>query len=84
MILWQGKNLIVQTAAPARLVASKLIRYDETDQSDIHFLCFQHQLNFNQIRKAVSELPDPFQTDILVLENLESLKMDMHLWRPTS
>jgi len=76
--------LTVQTGAPAKLVASKLIRYDETDQSDIHFLCFQHKLHFDQVRQVVAELPPPFRTDILVLENLEALRVDVHQWRQTS
>ncbi len=84
LTLWRGSYLTVQTGAPAKLVASKLIRYDETDQSDIHFLCFQYKLHFDQVRQAVAELPPPFRTDILVLENLEALRVDMHLWRQTS
>ena len=41
LLLWQGTHLSIKTVSPAGLVASKLIRYDEADQSDIHFLYFQ-------------------------------------------
>ena len=39
---------------------------------------------FDQVRQAVAELPPPFRTDILVLENLEALRVDMHQWRQTT
>ena len=81
LMLWRGAKLAVHTASPAKLAASKLVRYDETDQTDIHFLCFQFRLDFDQICRAVEVLPPPFNTDILVLENLENLRIDMQQWR---
>jgi len=47
-------------------------------------ICFQYKLHFDQVRQAVAELPPPFRTDIIVLENLEALRVDMHQWRQTS
>ena len=50
----------------------------------VRSICFQYKLHFDQVRQAVAELPPLFRTDILVLENLEALRVDMHLWRQTS
>lgn len=78
--LWQGKTLSVKTVRPAHLVASKLIRYDEADQSDILFLCRSSGLKHADIAEAVRQLPAPFANDAIVLENLANLKADLVMW----
>ena len=41
VVLWQGSRLTLFTLPPADLIASRLIRYDPTDQTDIQFLLVQ-------------------------------------------
>jgi hypothetical protein len=79
--LWQGNKVRVRTVSPARLVATKLIRYDQADQADIRFLIEKADLKHNQVREAVDDLPEQFRNDPLVRENLENLKDDMALWK---
>jgi len=80
MKLWQGRRLTVVTGSVPDLVASKLIRYDETDQADIQFLYTQFRFEWSDVRKSVALLPHPFGTDALVPENLDNLKTDMAAW----
>lgn len=79
-VLWQGRHLTVFTLPPADLVASRLIRYDPTDQADIQFLLIQTGVHFSQVAEAVERLPMPFRNDLLVRENLENLRRDMERW----
>jgi len=78
--LWQGRRLTVVTGSVPDLVASKLIRYDETDRADIQFLYTQFRFEWSDVRKSVARLPHPFGADVLVLENLDNLKTDMAAW----
>ena len=80
LTLWRGGKLLVRTGSLADLVSSKLIRYDETDRSDIQYLLTQGRLTFEQIAEAASRLPPPFASDRLVVENLENLRTDMDVW----
>jgi len=80
MVLWQGKRLMVRTASVPDLVASKLIRYDETDRADIQFLFVQFNFTWESVSDSVARLPHPFSSDVLVLENLNYLRNDMQLW----
>lgn len=80
IVLWKGALLTVVTASPADLVASKLIRYDPTDQADIQFLLTQAQLRFADIPPAVERLPAAFRGDPLVRENLDNLRRDTARW----
>jgi hypothetical protein len=84
VILWRGANLTVQTSKVEDLVASKLIRYDETDQSDIQFLFKASRFTIESIAVVVKTLPRPFNTDALVLENLRNLETDLRLWEAKS
>jgi hypothetical protein len=79
--LWRGRRLTVKTVSPPELIASKLIRYDEIDQSDIQFLCAQRTIAFEEIARAVQSLPPPFDQDALVQQNLENLRADMLVWK---
>jgi hypothetical protein len=81
ILLWQGDNLTVQTAPPAELIASKLIRYDALDQGDIQFLLAQSPISMDDVDAAVRRLPSPFHTDAKVLENLANLRRDVAMWR---
>ncbi len=81
MVLWQGAKLTIQTASVPELVASKLIRYDAIDQGDLQYLHSQTSFNISAVETAVSLLPPPFNTDALVLENLENLRVDLEAWR---
>ncbi len=79
-ILWTGDKLIVRTVSPEDLVASKLIRYDEIDQSDIRFLISYLNIKYDRIVNAANRLPENFREDIIVIDNLQNLKEDMKLW----
>lgn len=81
MILWEGNKLKVFTVSPADLIASKLIRYDDIDQSDINYLVFQMNVSFESIAKAVTRLPKSFRDDVMLQENLTNLKQDIMLWK---
>ncbi|MCL1888167.1 MAG: hypothetical protein FWF96_04785 [Kiritimatiellaeota bacterium] len=80
MVLWQGAKLRIQTSPVEDLVASKLIRYDTSDQADIQFLCKASRLAAGAVAAAVANLPGPFNTDALVLENLANFKDDLAAW----
>jgi len=80
MVLWRGNKLVVKTGSRPQLIASKLIRYDEMDRSDIQYLCRQTPVKVAAVAAAVGELPEPFNNDALVLENLENFKVDVALW----
>lgn len=82
VVLWQGSRLCVFTLPPADLAASRLIRYDPTDQSDIQFLQIQARIRFEDIANAVDHLPAAFRNDLLVRENLNNLRRDMERWMP--
>ncbi len=71
----------VFTVSPADLIASKLIRYDDIDQSDINYLVFQMNISFESIAEAVTRLPKSFRDDVMLQENLISLKQDIMLWK---
>ena len=81
ILLWQGSRLVIKTTGIPELIASKLIRYDETDQADIQYLCAQQRVEFAAVEAAVEALPPPFNRDALVRENLQNLKSDMTIWR---
>ena len=80
MTLWQGSRLRIQTGSAADLVASKLIRYDEIDRSDVQYLVSQSGLSFADIEAAAGRLPAPFASDPVVRENLENLRSDIEMW----
>lgn len=80
IVLWRGKRLTVKTVPAADLIASKLIRYDPIDQADIQHVFRMTRPSFERIQSAVAALPEPFNTDPLVLENLENLKTDLRMW----
>ena len=61
-------------------MASKLIRYDETDQSDVQFLHKLSRFTLDSVDAAVKTLPKPFDSDALVLQNLANLKTDLDTW----
>jgi len=80
MVLWTGCRLTVKTSSATDLVASKLIRYDESDRADIQFIVRQCGVAWAAVQAAVRRLPPPFRDDALVLENLGNLQMDMLVW----
>ena len=80
LVLWRGSRLIVKTGAIPSLIASKLIRYDEIDRSDIQYLSKQSGVAWSAVAAAVELLPPPFNLDRIVLENLDNLKADMGIW----
>jgi len=82
VVLWQGGRLIVFTLPPADLVASRLIRYDPTDQADIQFLMIHSRVRFEDVAQAVERLPTAFRDDPLVRENLDNLRRDLQRWTP--
>jgi hypothetical protein len=80
ILLWRGRNLSVKTGSVPQLIASKLIRYDEIDRSDIQYLCRQIPVRIDAVEAAVGDLPEPFREDALVRENLANFKIDAGLW----
>jgi len=80
IVLWRGRNLTVKTGAIPALIASKLVRYDAVDRSDVQYLLSQHAVAFNDVAAAVRSLPPPFDQDTVVLENLDNLRNDMTVW----
>ena len=82
LLLWQGGRLIVFTLPPPDLIASRLIRYDPTDQADIQFLLVHTPIPFEHIEAAVNRLPVAFRHDTLVRENLNNLRRDLQRWTP--
>ena len=80
IVLWQGQHLTVKTGSVPALIASKLVRYDAIDRSDVQYLLAQHPVAFNDVVAAVKSLPPPFNQDAVVLENLENLRNDMTIW----
>ncbi len=82
VVLWQGGHLTVFTLPPADLIASRLIRYDPTDQADIQFLVTQARVQFEHIVEAVGRLPRAFRDDALVRENIENLRRDIERCLP--
>ncbi len=82
VVLWQGKQLTIFTLPPADLIASKLIRYDPTDQADIQFLMIHTRTKFEDAAQAVERLPDSFRNDSLVRDNLNNLQRDAQRWMP--
>jgi hypothetical protein len=81
LTLWEGARLRLQTGTIAALIASKLIRYDEIDQSDIRYLLSQGAVAYAEVEAAAARLPEPFAFDSLVRENLRNLKADIDMWR---
>lgn len=81
IVLWQGSKLTIKSSPIPELIASKLIRYDEIDQGDLQYLCSQSSPVFSDVAAAVDRLPPPFNTDALVLENLENLRSDLEMWK---
>jgi len=80
VVLWQGARLAIFTVGPADLAASKLIRYDPTDQADIQFLMVNGRVGFEDVARAVERLPAPFRQDAVVRENLANLSRDWRRW----
>jgi hypothetical protein len=80
VVLWQGSRLTVFSLPPADLIASRLIRYDPTDQADIQFLVTHFPVRFEDVARAVDRLPGAFRDDALVRENLENLRRDLLRW----
>jgi len=80
LTLWQGARLSIHTGGIAELVASKLIRYDDIDRSDIQYLLNVRRLRYSEIERAAECLPAPFDRDVLVRENLVNLRQDMAIW----
>lgn len=81
LLLWRGSRLTIMTAAIPCLIASKLIRYDEIDRSDVQFLSKQSGAAWKDVAAAVELLPPPFNQDGIVRENLNNLKADLAIWR---
>ncbi len=80
VVLWQGSRLTVFTLPAADLVASRLIRYDPTDQADIQFLVAHYRVRFEDVAQGVGRLPAPFRNDPVVRENLDNLGRDLARW----
>ena len=80
VLLWQGRHLTLFTLPPPDLIASRLIRYDPTDQADIQFLMIQGRVTIDGVAQAVGRLPLAFREDALVHQNLENLRRDLLRW----
>jgi hypothetical protein len=80
LVLWRGSRLTLFTVPTADLIASRLIRYDPTDQADIQFLMINARTRFADVERAVDRLPPVFRDDTLVRENLHNLRRDLQRW----
>ena len=80
LVLWQGARLLVKTSSIPHLIASKLIRYDEMDRTDIQYACRQTAVTVQSVVSAVDVLPPAFRSDPVVMENLENFRTDWVLW----
>ena len=80
LTLWQGARLQIRTGDIADLVASKLIRYDDLDRTDIQYLLAAGRIPFAHVQRAVERLPAPFADDPLIRDNLGNLQGDMASW----
>lgn len=80
VVLWQGGRLTVFTLPPADLLASRLIRYDPTDQADLQFLLAHCRIRFDDVAAAVDRLPAAFRGAALVRDNLENFRRDLQRW----
>ena len=81
LVLWQGEKVTVRSGCVEDLVASKLIRYDETDRADVQYLYAQFGFDWPSVREAVERLPHPFEIDPVVADNLSNLETDMRMWK---
>jgi hypothetical protein len=80
ILLWRGRYLVVITGSVPALVASKLIRYDAIDRSDVQYLVHQRPVSLRDVQAAVEALPPPFNNDAVVLDNLNNFKDDLTVW----
>ena len=80
LILWRGQRLTVKTGSVPALIASKLVRYDAIDRSDVQYLLSQYAVAYNDVAKAARLLPPPFNKDTVVQENLKNFKDDLAIW----
>lgn len=80
IVLWRGRCLTVITGSVPALIASKLIRYDPVDRSDVQYLAHQRSVSFRDVEVAVKALPPPFNQDAVVLDNLNNFKNDLAVW----
>ena len=80
MVLWRGRCLTVMTGSVPALIASKLIRYDPVDRSDVQYLAHQHAVAFRDVEAAVKTLPAPFNQDAVILDNLNNFRNDLAAW----
>jgi hypothetical protein len=80
VVLWQGAHLTIFTVSAPDLAASKLIRYDPSDQADIQFLMVNGRVGIEEMAGAVERLPAAFRADIMVRENLKNLNRDCQRW----
>jgi hypothetical protein len=75
--VFRGKRLTVRTPPAADLVVGKLKRLDPEDLADVHFLVGRFGLDEAAIREAFSRLPERFQRDPTVADNLRYVLQDL-------
>ena len=80
VVLWQGSHLTIFTVSAPDLAASKLIRYDPSDQADIQFLMVNGRVRIGEMAGAVERLPAAFRADIMVRDSLNKLNRDCQRW----
>ena len=80
-ILFRGMNLVVKTSSDSDLAASKLVRYDSTDRSDVEYLAGLGRVTVQSVRDSVQRMGAGLRDDVLVAENMANLESDLAMWR---
>ncbi|MBO6166950.1 MAG: hypothetical protein J6P13_01200 [Kiritimatiellae bacterium] len=83
-VLFRGLNLTVITASESDLVASKLVRYNDKDRSDVQFLAGLGKVSPEDVKASVARMSPRLRSDVLVAENLSNLETDFMLWKEIS
>ena len=81
IVLFSGLNLTVKTGSVADLIASKLIRYNDKDRSDVQYLADLGGIVMDDVVASVERLPERIKRDVVLRANLENLSVDLSLWK---
>lgn len=75
--VFRGHRLTVRTPPAADLVIGKLKRLDPEDLSDVHFLVTRFGVDEAMLREAFGRLPERFQRDGVLVDNLRYVIEDL-------
>ena len=75
--VYRGRMLTVRTPPAADLVIGKLKRLDPEDMADIQYLIVRHSVDVAALREAFGRLPDRWQRDSVLTDNLRYVIDDL-------